>query len=127
MQADFDRLLEAVLPFAQQQLKSRGRFLPFGAVITTEGEVSAVTQGGSSAGLESLYNAVRRTTDVVRAAAFVADVRVNGARRIRVELEHSEGACLTMVMKYNVRRDASSMRYGQFEVAAGAPHVWPDR
>jgi hypothetical protein len=38
---DYNALLEALMPFAEQMLKKHGEFFPFGAAVNTAGEVSA--------------------------------------------------------------------------------------
>ena len=38
---DYNALLELLMPFAEQMLKKNGEFFPFGAAVSTEGEVRA--------------------------------------------------------------------------------------
>src|ERR1700747_1558182 len=38
---DLDQLLNALLPFARQQLSKRGEFYPFGASLNSNGEIVA--------------------------------------------------------------------------------------
>ena len=38
VQSDLDRLLNTVLPFADEMLRKHGEFYPYGAAITREGE-----------------------------------------------------------------------------------------
>ena len=39
--ADYNALLELLMPFAEQMLKKHGEFFPFGAAVSATGEVSA--------------------------------------------------------------------------------------
>ena len=38
---DYDALLNALMPFAEQMLKQHGEFFPFGAAVNTDGRVTA--------------------------------------------------------------------------------------
>ncbi|MDB6028280.1 MAG: hypothetical protein JWM68_4503 [Verrucomicrobiales bacterium] len=40
-QDDYSSLLNALIPFAEEMLKKNGEFFPFGAAVSTAGEVSA--------------------------------------------------------------------------------------
>jgi hypothetical protein len=41
--ADFDTLLETLMPFAEQMLNKHGEFYPFGAAVNAQGEVVSVS------------------------------------------------------------------------------------
>lgn len=79
---DFDELLNVLLPFAQQQLKQHGGFFPFGATVTSAGEVicNAVYDNEpaeAEALIELLTEAFRRdaAAGTIRAAALCYDGR----------------------------------------------------
>ena len=107
-QDDLDRLLNVVLPFAEQRVQAYGEFFPFGAIVTTDGEVAMIAvaeetgseKPSSREVLDSLYAGVIRDSATARAAAFVADVDLDGGDAIRAQLEHAEGPSLTILMSY---------------------------
>jgi hypothetical protein len=124
-------LLDAVVPFAQQQLDKRGEFFPFGATVGTGGQVALMAADPgrgehpeSQSVLESLYEGVRADRGSRRAAAFVADVLLEGQDAIRVELEHAEGTSIVVALPYSRSRIRKSVSYGQMQAGAGHPRVW---
>jgi hypothetical protein len=128
-QADLDGLLSAVLPFAQQQLEKRDGFLPFGATVSTDGELrmTAADVGehpGSLAVLDALYAGVRTASNSTRAAAFVVDVKAGGGDAIRVELEHVEGPTMAILMPYARSRFRGTITYAELQAGTSQPHVW---
>lgn len=63
--------------------------------------------------------------DQLRAAAVVADIRLpDGGDAVQVELEHTEGPALTVVLPYSKKRFGRDIDYGQLRAAAGNRHVW---
>jgi hypothetical protein len=131
VQTDLDGLLNTVLPHAQQQLEARGGFFPFGATVDGAGQVAlAAAEPGkgerpdSQSVLDALYDGVRADRTNRRAAAFVADVLVDGGDAIRIELEHAEGASMSVALPYSRSRIRKSVSYGQLEAGVGHPRVW---
>jgi hypothetical protein len=132
-QADLDELLNAVLPFAQQLLEAHGEFFPFGATVDSAGQIALAAadpskgeRPDSQSVLEALYEGVRSDRDNRRAAAFVADVLVDGGDAIRVELEHAEGASMSLALPYSRSRIRKSVSYGQLQAGPGRRRVWTD-
>lgn len=132
-QADLDGLLNAVLPFAQQQLEAHGEFLPFGATLGADGQIALAAadpgQGEhpeSLSVLEALYDGVRADRGSRRAAAFVADVLIEDRDAIRVELEHAEGTSIFVALPYSCSRIRKSVTYGQMQAGAGHPRIWTE-
>ena len=81
-QDDLENLLDAVLPFAEQQLGSTASSSPFGSTVSVDGQVALLAadpggrdRPGSQLMLDALYRAARLAVDDLRAVAFVADVR----------------------------------------------------
>lgn len=63
--------------------------------------------------------------DHLRAAAVIADIRLpDGADAIRVELEHTEGPALTVLLPYSKKRFGKTIDYGQLSAATGTRHIW---
>ena len=131
-QRDFDGLLNATLLFAQQQLDKRGAFFPFGAVVDSDGIVrlKAAYDGGDRPAaqdvLDSLHEGVRSQRGSIRAAAFVADVKVPGkpGDAIRVDVEHTEGIAIAVLLPYSKRRLGRGIEYGPLAAASAERHVW---
>jgi hypothetical protein len=101
-QDDLDGLLNVVLPLAEDLLGKHGEFYPFGGAVSTKGEASLTAadpglgrRPASDQVLTSLMEGARANATSSRAAAFVADVRADGADAVRVELEHQEGVALS--------------------------------
>jgi hypothetical protein len=88
-QDDFDELLNAVLPFATETLGRHGEMYPFGATVGKDGQ-TALTAADPAAGerptsndvLALLRDGATADKDALRAAAFVADVRIEGGDAI---------------------------------------------
>jgi hypothetical protein len=130
-QADLDALLNAVLPFAEQTLSKYGEMFPFGAAISSDGQLemlaSGLPEGGhpqSDVVLAGLYDGARTTSSTRRAFAFVADVRANATDAVRVELEHKEGTAIVVLIPYSRSRLKKKVIFGQISGTAGQPNVW---
>jgi hypothetical protein len=130
-QADLDELLNAVLPFAQQQLASYGEFRPFGAAVSEDGQMTLLA-GHPGLGeptpaqdvLDLLYQGARRTAPDYRAAAFAVNVRAEGSDAVRVELEHREGSVLVVLVPYQRNMAQGTITFGQMRAGAGQARVW---
>lgn len=133
-QDDLDNLVNAVVPFAEEQLGQYGEFFPFGSTVSAEGQV-AMLAADPGAGerpksqlvLDALYAGARSGAANLRAVAVVADVRLaRGGDAVRVELEHREGTALVVVLPYSRTRRGlkRTITFGQMTVSAGQQRVW---
>lgn len=134
-QADLDGLLNPALGFAQQQLEQHGEFFPYAVVVRADGETEMVAarpdadddRPASNDVIDACRTTLAERRDRLRAAAVVADVRLPaGGDAIRVELEHTEGPALTVLLPYGRKRFGRGIDFGQLQAAAGTRHVWPD-
>jgi len=75
--ADFNALLEFLMPFAEQMLKKHGEFFPFGAAVTTAGEVTAQAAYDGNETPESA-EVVAALTQGFQASAKAGEVRATG-------------------------------------------------
>jgi hypothetical protein len=130
-QADLDALLGAVLPFAEQTLSRYGEMFPFGAAVSSDGELEMLASDPgigerpmSELVLGALYEGARASSHARRAFAFVADVRVNAADTVRVELEHQEGPALVVLVPYSRSRLKKKVTFGQISGGMGQRNVW---
>ncbi|MBB5785458.1 hypothetical protein [Jiangella mangrovi] len=133
-QRELDALLTGVLPFARQQLDAHGAFFPYGMIVGHDREgrlVSAWDGDGDEAPaapelLELLYIGVQQQAGDLRAAAFVAQVVVDGSDAIRVELEHREGAAIAVLLPYaGAEPGGGGVEYGELSAGPGEHQVWP--
>jgi hypothetical protein len=109
VQSDLDRLLNTVLPFADEMLRRHGEFYPYGAAITREGEeqVFAADPGDAedpnpSEVLTSLVQGMSAEVNELRAAALVSDVTSGKTDAIMVHLEHADSMAITVVLPYRL-------------------------
>ncbi len=108
VQSDLDRLLNTVLPFADEMLRRHGEFYPYGAAITREGEeqVFAADPGeetpNPSEVLTSLVTGMSAEAAELRAAALVSDVTSGKADAIMVHLEHADSMAITVLLPYRM-------------------------
>ncbi|WP_155993026.1 hypothetical protein [Nocardioides sp. URHA0020] len=131
VQQDLDGLLNLVLPLAQELLGKNGRFYPFGALVSTAGEVS-LTASEVGLGehpqpdrvLAGVYDGARATSGENRAAAFVSDVLVEGSDAVQVELEHRDGIALVVLVPYKPATLKRVPTFRDMSVAPGEPRVW---
>jgi hypothetical protein len=125
-QDDLDELLNAALPFAEDQIRKHGQFLPFGAVVRVDGDLHLIGGDGDDSFqmLETLYAGAREDAKVIRASAFVADVRTHGGDAIRLQVEHVEGRALEIVVPYRRSRVRGRVQFADMSVSAGPSRVW---
>lgn len=133
-QDDLDRLLNEVLPFAEQTISRYGEMYPFGAAVTTEGQVDLLGADPGSGEhpasqdvLSLLYGGARQTRANRRAVAFAADVLLEGGSdAVRVELEHREGTALVLLVPYTRSRFKKTVAFGQMSGGVGERRIWND-
>jgi hypothetical protein len=130
-QDDLDGLLGVVLPFAEDMLVEHGEFFPFGGSISNRGDTSltaAEPELGESPVpdrlLALLYEGARANATTTRAAAFAADVRVDGSDAVRVELEHLEGVALVVLLPYTRGETNTAPTFERMSVAWAEPKIW---
>jgi hypothetical protein len=132
-QHDLDSLLEPALGFAQQQLAKHGEFFPYAVVVRADGETEMIAgrpdpddeRPASNDVIDACRIVLTERRDHLRAVAVIADVRLReGSDAIRVELEHTEGAALTVLLPYSKKRFGRGIDYEQLQAATGERHVW---
>jgi hypothetical protein len=90
----------------------------------TAADPAAGERPNSNEVLALLRDGVTADKDALRAAAFAADVRMEGGDAIRVELEHSESAAIVVLMPYTRSRLRKSVKLGDMRVQLGALSIW---
>jgi hypothetical protein len=131
-QADLDALLNAVLPFAQEQLAAHGRFFPYAAGVSLDGEVAMRARYSddrkprASTVLTWLYEDARADADSLRAVVFVGDVRSNGKDAMAFQLEHRERISIAILLPYLRSRFYKALSLGTMRASPGVPRVWTE-
>jgi len=134
---EMDSLLDALIPFAQQQLEKHGEFFPFAASIDSSGALAMVAvdlgdeQPASTDVIESLYEALERSaaTGEIRAAGICADVRItppgsgDQTDAIRTSIEHAEGDPVEVLMPYAKKR-MRGFQFGDLSAQAGTRRIF---
>ncbi|KQP84567.1 hypothetical protein ASF35_06675 [Aeromicrobium sp. Leaf291] len=132
-QDELNGLLNGVVGFAEQTLQRYGELYPFGAALDLAGEQRLLgadpgegDHPDSTSVLEALYAGAGANADELRAVAFVADVLLDGSDALRVELEHSEGACLVVHLPYRLEGDgdAREVLLGDLVAHEAGPRIW---
>ena len=128
-QDEIDGMFGHSFPFAEQCLQRYGEFFPNGFTLNNEGVVAQVAgytgqeQPASEGLLKLLYAGIRQQSASLRAAAVVADVRIEASDAVQIEIEHCEGVAITLLIPYH--RDASgTVAIGQVSAQAGTQRIW---
>lgn len=129
-QDDLDGLLDHALRYAEDRLPGGG-FNPVAFTVDVDGTVSLTAAGwdeGTDAPpaaelLDGLRDALRGARDHFRAVAVVLDAAMpDGTDVVQVDLEHAEGASLTVLMPYV--RTADGLETAELEGVTSHPRTW---
>ena len=126
MHEDFGALISAVLPPAQAMLQDLGGFVPFGAMITKQGEPQMAGGAGDASQwtteeIIAMYQDGFRDAvklGFYRAVAICLDVRVTVPGKLektdalQIMLEHENGEALGVFLPYEKDFD-DEIKYGQ--------------
>lgn len=132
-QDDLDSLLEPALKFAEQQLNRRGAFFPYAVARYLNGEVEMVSAPAETLrGRPVSEDVVLGCRSILAsrignlcATGIIADVRLPGREDgIRVELEHSEGPALCVVLPYTRNQFTRSVKFGSLQTSLGRRYLW---
>ena len=132
VQDDLDGIAGAAIDAAQHLLDKNGEFHPFGVALTADGELRMLAadpglgeKPDSQSVIDALYAGVVKDRDGLRAAAVVADVRVDGGDAIRVQFEHRDGGpAMQILVRYAKKRFRGGIEYGATSVSASQRRVW---
>jgi hypothetical protein len=130
-QSDLDGLLNTLLPFAQQELEKLGEFFPFGAIVTADGETKLLgademqdERPDSASIISMLLAAAQDRRPELRAVGICSNVRSTDSDAIRVELDHSEGTALAVLLRYSEKRFGRGIEYAAMEASLAINQVW---
>ena len=131
VQSDLDRLLNTVLPFADEMLRRHGEFYPYGAAITRDGEeqVFAADPGEAedpnpSEVLTSLVQGMSEEVNDLRAAALVSDVTSGRTDAVMVHLEHADSMAITVVLPYRLNGQDDEVDYDEMAATPAEALIW---
>ncbi len=137
---DLDELLNMLMPFAQQQLSKYGEFYPFGATMSTEGEIAPVMAAGddehpeSQELIDTMTKAFRKEAAAgkIRAVGICFDVRIvppgenEKTDAICIRLEHQSSEAIEVYLPYKKGR-LRGYKYGELFAGESTPEFFVKR
>lgn len=132
---ELDALLDVVLPFAQDMLRKRGEFHPFGATMAASGQVNLAAAAAESANSQSLIDMLvagmrqQAASGAIRASGICYDARLTDSRTgtvsdaIAVSLEHVAGDTVLVHMPYSKGR-LSGWKFGDLTAGPGERRIF---
>ncbi|MEA2825873.1 MAG: hypothetical protein QOG43_312, partial [Actinomycetota bacterium] len=100
---EMDQILSVAIAFAEKMLEGQGAFYPFAVKLTDAGETEMVTApAGAEDPLAALTENLAGQRFELRAAAVAAAMHLQSLESdaVRVDLEHRDGAALTLIRPY---------------------------
>ena len=118
VRADFDLLINQLLPFAQQELQTHGNFLPFAASMTADRKIAFAMGAPGNGSTEQMIDLLRRgisaersEKNIISAGVCVQiklDQKVSDADyAILVTLEHCLGESADVYLPFRIAHDGS--------------------
>ncbi|HEX7276654.1 MAG TPA: hypothetical protein VF244_04705 [Acidimicrobiales bacterium] len=124
---EMDKVLTAAVTFAQTMLEGQGAFYPYAVKLTDAGDTEMATApAGSEDALASLIDALAAQRFELRAGAVVAAVHLESlaSDAVRVDLEHREGAALTLIRPYTRKKLRKKIEWGEMQSMVVDPKIW---
>jgi hypothetical protein len=127
--ADFDALLDRLMPLAQNRLESAGVCFPVAAAFDAKGSATDLIDPADAKEsvrdrLDIVYTTLRDRAEWLRTIAVAADVRALGVDSLRVTLEHRDGKAVDVFLPYTRSRWRGKVAYGEVRVVSAYPGVW---
>jgi hypothetical protein len=132
---DYKALLELLMPFAEQMLKKNGEFFPFGAAVSTQGEVEACAayDGKETPPSEQVIALLtqglqsRARGAEIRAAGICCDGRIvqDGKKvdAVIISLEHASGNATKTCVPYT-KGLFGKYRFGEMIAGLEEPKIF---
>jgi len=132
---DYNALLEFLMPFAEQMLKKNGEFFPFGAAVSTEGEVQACAtyDANESPASEEVIALLLQgfqgdaREGKIRATGICYDGRIvqDGKKvdAVIISLEHASGGATKTCIPYT-KSMFGKYRFGELIAGVDDPKVF---
>ena len=133
---EIQKLLDYLLPFAEQKLTRDGEFYPYAAAVDTAGSIEpvgpAVEAEDPDVGdiLVALHADLREQAaeGAIRASGIAADVTLTDpdsgetTDAVQVELDHAEGDAVDVYVPYE--REGGGVKFGELVAAEGREPVF---
>lgn len=133
---EIQKLLDYLLPFAEQMLTRDGEFYPYAAAVDTAGSIEAVGPAVETDDpdvsdiLVALHADLREQAaeGVIRASGIAADVTLTDpdsgetTDAVQVELDHAEGDAVDVYVPYE--REDEGVKFGELVAAEGREPVF---
>ena len=134
--SEVEDLMNASIGFAEKMLKEHGEFYPYGAAMTTDGEIVSVAAdgGGEQPPSQEIIDLLKEsfraaaTAGEYRATALIYDVRASTppdgevSDAIAVALDHRDDYSVTVLFPYKIAD--GELVFGQIFAQAGANDVF---
>jgi hypothetical protein len=134
---DFEQLLDALLPFAQQMLAKNGEFYPFGATIDTSGKpaLAASDTGSEQPESEECIDLLsvgfreQAKQGAIRACGICYDVRTippgqtEKVDAICIAFEHNSGEAIHVMVPYR-KGLIGRIKYGELFACKGEKTIF---
>ena len=121
-------MLAAAVTFAQTMLEGQGAFYPYAVALNDAGETEMATvPAGADDALQTLVAGLASQRAGMRAGAVVAAVHLESIQSdaVRVDIEHREGAALTLVLPYSRKKlRKKKIDWGDMQSMVVNPRIW---
>jgi hypothetical protein len=129
--ADFDALLDRLMPLAQERLEAEGVCWPVAAAFDRKGVATDLidpVDGPASVRkrLDTVYDVLRDRAEWLRAVGVAADVRALGRDSLRVSLEHLDGSSADVFLSYERKGWRKKLVFDDLRVVTGHTYVFDD-
>ncbi len=124
---EMDTVLTAAIAFAEKMLEGQGAFYPYAVKLTEAGETEMVTApAGSEDALTTLSEVLAAQRFELKVGAVVAAVHLQSIESdaVRVDLEHRDGAALTLVLPYARKKLRKKIAWGDMQSMVVDPRIW---
>jgi hypothetical protein len=132
---EIERLLNFLLPSAEQMLSKEGQFHPYAAMVAADGEVKSVSaRAGEEPDVADLLVALHEelreqaAEGSIRASGIAADVTLTDpdsgetTDAVQVELDHAEADAVDIYVPYESAGDG--IKFGELVAAQGREPVF---
>ena len=124
---EMDQVLSVAVAFAEKMLEGQGAFYPYAVKLTEAGETEMVTAPAAAEDAMTTLTAglVAQRHDL-RVGAVVAAVHLQSIESdaVRVDLEHRDGAALTLIRPYTRKKLRKKIDWGEMQSMVVDPRIW---
>ena len=124
---EMDAVLTVAIAFAEKMLVGQGAFYPYAVSLKDDGETAmAIAPAGTDDAMASLLEGLASDRYGLRAGAVVAAVHLQSLESdaVRVDLEHRDGAALTLIRPYTRKKMRKKIEWGEMQSMVVDPRIW---